>query len=54
MLLNEYVKEKTMLLKKKKLSTDEEKKAFLEKYDFNKMTEQDEDVWNKIFEHLSK
>ncbi len=54
MLLNEYVEEKTMLLKKKKLSTDEEKKAFLEKYDFNKMTEQDENVWNKIFEHLSK
>ena len=54
MLLNEYIKEKTMLLKKKKLSTDEEKKAFLEKYDFNKMTEQDEEVWNKIFKHLSK
>lgn len=54
MLLNEYVKEKSTLLKKKKLSTEEEKKAFLEKYDFNKMTEQDEEVWKKIFKHLSK
>lgn len=39
-------------LKKKALSTDEEKKAFKEKYDWKKMTAQDEKVWKIIFEFL--
>ena len=40
------------LLKKKKLGTVEEKKVFLNKYDFMKMTDQDEEVWNQIFEFI--
>ncbi len=39
-------------LKKHELSTDEQKKAFVESFDWWKMTEQDEKVWNKIFEFL--
>ena len=35
-----------------KLTTEEEKEAFLASYDWHKMTEQDRTVWNRIFEHL--
>ena len=43
------------LTKKRKsgeLSTDEQKRAFIESYDWHKMTEQDEKVWQIIFDHL--
>ncbi len=50
-LLAEYVNEKNALLKKKNVS-DEEKKAFVARFDWDGMTEQDERVWNMIFEHL--
>ena len=39
-------------LKKKALLTDKDKKAFKEKYDWKKMTAQDEKVWKIIFEFL--
>lgn len=38
--------------RKKLLETDEQKKAFVKSFDWNAMTEQDENVWNKIFEVL--
>lgn len=45
-------------LKKKrrrgKLKTAEQRATFANLYDWHKMTEQDEGVWNKIFEHLDK
>lgn len=39
-------------LKKHELSTDEKKIAFVESFDWWKMTEQDENIWKKIFEFL--
>ncbi len=39
-------------LKKKALVTDEDKKAFKEKYDWKRMTAQDEKVWKEIIEFL--
>lgn len=39
-------------LKNKELKTDEEKKAFVEGFDWRKMTEQDEKIWEKIFDFL--
>ena len=50
--LNEYTALKTKLTKKKKLKTVEAKKAFVDSFDWNRMTLQDEEVWNKIIEHL--
>ncbi len=50
-LLAEFGKARAKLLKKKNLS-EEEKKNFVSSFNFEKMTEQDEGVWNKIFEHL--
>jgi dipeptidyl aminopeptidase/acylaminoacyl peptidase len=49
--LNEFVSARTKLLSKKKLS-DKEKADFVSSFDWNRMTEQDETVWNKIFAHL--
>ncbi len=43
------VKKKT---RKKLLETDEQKKAFVESFDWNSMTAQDERVWNEIFNLL--
>ena len=50
--LGEYVSAKTKLTKKKKLETEEQKSAFVASYDWNRMTLQDEAVWNDIFECL--
>jgi hypothetical protein len=47
-----FFKDLTKRRKAKTLLTDENKKAFASSYDFDKMTEQDENVWAKIFEHL--
>ena len=50
-LLEDFVAKRGKLLKNKKL-TDKEKKDFVSSYDFDKMTAQDESVWDKIFHHL--
>jgi pimeloyl-ACP methyl ester carboxylesterase len=44
-----FFKDLTKKRKAKALVTDESKKQFVASYDFNKMTEQDEFVWAKIF-----
>ena len=36
------------------LATDEQKAEFRSSWDWARMTEQDMDVWNKIFEFLEK
>ena len=45
-------------LKKKRksgeISTMEQKNAFVSSYNWHKMTEQDEKIWQKIFDHLDK
>ena len=41
------------LVKEKKLKTLEQKQAFMKEKDFMRMTEQDGDVWKKIFEMMS-
>ena len=43
-----YVKERTKLLKRRKPLTEDEKKAFLSRFDWNRMTAQDESVWAEI------
>ncbi|MBQ8321627.1 MAG: alpha/beta fold hydrolase [Clostridia bacterium] len=40
------------LKRKKKLVTDEQKQAFIKRYDWHRMTAQDRDVWAEIFKHL--
>ena len=50
--LGEYLASKTKLSKKKKLVTEQQKKEFLAGFDWNRMTAQDERVWNAIFECL--
>lgn len=50
--LNEYTTLKTKLLKKKKLNTPKKRNDFVNSFDWNKMTQQDEEVWNQIIEHL--
>ena len=50
--LNEYVSLKQKLFKKKKLQTNEEKEKFISSFDWNKMTEQDEKVWDEILAFL--
>ncbi len=52
--LGEYVSAKNKLMKQKKLNTKEQKKDFLASFDWDRMTKQDEKVWNKIFDHLDK
>ena len=47
-----YAAEMKKKTKQKLLVTDEQKKAFVKSYDWHKITEQDENVWNKIFESL--
>ena len=40
--------------KRGKLDTEEQREAFIDLYDWELMTEQNEDVWNKIFDFLNK
>lgn len=47
--LNEYTLDLTRKLKKGLLCTEKAKKDFIASYDWNRMTAQDENVWNKIF-----
>ncbi len=51
---DEFFKEYQKVLKKKLLASDEDKQSFRAKYDWHRMTAQDEKVWNVIFEHLEK
>ena len=51
-LLGEYLTDLAKRRKQKKLESAEEKAAFLKKYDWNAMTEQDEQVWADVFECL--
>lgn len=51
--LNEFGKARAKLARKKNV-TKEEKAKFVASYDWKKMTEQDTEIWSKIFEHLDK
>ena len=48
--MNAEFGEYNRLVAKKKLKTDEEKRAFTADWDYYRMTEQDGDVWKEIFE----
>ena len=50
--LNEYLAELANKTKKGELSTTQAKKEFIDKFDWMKMTEQDETVWSEIFKTL--
>lgn len=50
--LNEYSALKKKLLKKKKLNTEQSRIDFVNSFDWNRMTQQDEEVWKEIFNHL--
>ena len=50
--LGEYLKRKSEMQKAGKLTTDEEKRAFVSSFDWKKMTEQDAGVWEEIFKTL--
>ncbi|MCH5317944.1 MAG: alpha/beta fold hydrolase [Eubacterium sp.] len=50
--LNEYLAELANKTKKGELSTIQAKKEFIDKFDWIKMTEQDETVWSEIFKTL--
>ena len=50
--LSEYLAAKNKLTKQKKLVTEQQKKAFLAGFDWNRMTAQDERVWQVIFDCL--
>ena len=52
--LGEYLAAKKKLTQKKKLVTDEQKKAFLASFDWDRMTVQDESVWAQVFECLDE
>ena len=49
--LQEFGKKRAKLARNKK-ATKEEKSLFVSSFDWDKMTEQDETVWNEIFNHL--
>ena len=49
--LSEFVNERNKLKAKKNVS-DEDKSKFVSSFDWARMTEQDANVWNKIFEML--
>ena len=49
---NEFFKHHSRLKKKGLLETDEQRSMLIDFYDWHKMTEQDEAVWQEIFAHL--
>jgi len=51
---NTFFKEFTRQEKKKLLNTPEKRKAFMDSFDWYRMTAQDEDVWSAIIDHLKK
>lgn len=52
--LGEFLKARMRAEKNKKLTTAEQKKAFINSFDWNKMTQQDETIWAEIFKTLDK
>lgn len=52
--MGKFFSDLTKRMKKGELNTEDAKKSFIASYDWNKMTEQDESVWEKIIEHLNK
>lgn len=52
--LAQYTREMTSQLKKLQLGTVEERKAFLQTFDWHRMTKQDDVVWNVILNTLAK
>ena len=51
---DEYFASLGKLRKKHKHITESDKKAFVNLYDWRKMTEQDEKTWQKIFDHIDR
>jgi len=51
-LLTDFQKKLRKFRKKRKNATQEEKQAFVNQFDWQAITEQDEELWNKIFEFL--
>ena len=51
---DKFFAELTAAKKKGILTTDDEKSAFVASYDWRRMTEQDTEVWDRIFDHLDK
>lgn len=52
--LSEFTKAQGKATKNKQLETEEQKKAFVDSFDWDRMTAQDEDVWVKILGCLAK
>lgn len=52
--MNESFMEYNKLIKTKKLKSFNDKKAYMDKLDWYRMTSQDEEIWNKILETLKK
>lgn len=50
----EFFKDLKKMRGRKKLVTDDQKAEFVSRYDWRRMTAQNEDVWSKIIEHLEK
>ena len=50
--LNGYFKELTRKIKRKELVTPQQQKAFVDSYDWHRMTTQDDAVWQEIFATL--
>ena len=50
--LNEYTVLKNKLLKKNKLNKEQARIDFVNSFDWNRMTEQDEQVWKEIIDHF--
>jgi len=49
---NEFFSALQRKIKKKELDTEEKRKAFVDSFDWRRMTEQDGELWNKIFDFL--
>ncbi len=52
--LSEFTAKQSTLSRKKLLTTDEQKREFVSSFDWKRMTEQDEKVWNEIFRKLDE
>ena len=53
-LLTQYQKELQRKVKKNELETFAQKEEFIKSFDWNQMTEQDEEIWDMIYKHLEK
>jgi len=52
--LAEFTKARAKAARRGKLKTEEERSAFVSSFDWRRMTEQDTDVWSRIFASLEK